>query len=119
MKKLTLFVVVAAVAAFAGENLIGVSNTTGYFPDAGTGRAGAIAVPQGSKLTIQCLNRNAWVMFSSAADAGLYDGGGWEQDAKLMLPTSTANGEKAVLFYPYELDGGSLECRVFSRAGTE
>lgn len=112
-------VVFFAAFAFAGESLVGLSTTTGYFPDAGLGRAGAVDVPQGAKLSIQCLNRSAWVMFSSSADAGLYDGGGWKQPVDLMLPTSSRYGERGVLFYPYEIDGGSVECRVFSRVGDE
>lgn len=117
------FVVTAvATVAFAGEDYLGAASTTGFLADAGV-TAGAVAVPRGSLLSIQCAGTNPQdvnMMLAPEPDAGYWDAGAaWLQEPKKMLPTSTRTTQTGLLFRPVNPDGGSVTCKAFSRVGNE
>lgn len=117
------FVVAAMTGvAVAGEDYIGAASTTGLLADAGV-TAGAVTVPRGSLMSIQCAGTNPQdvnMMLAPEADAGYWDAGAaWLQEPKKMLPTSTRASQAGLLFRPVSPDGGSVTCKVFSRVGNE
>jgi hypothetical protein len=105
-----------ALNAFAGEGYLGTIAASTSTTNATTGTA--FNIPSNQKLSIQC-DATAYVKVCSTATCVAASTNSVKLAADALFTTSTPNTGNGQAYVAAVASTGSVNCKVFTRAGTE